>query len=79
MLASGSRFILVFYRVDPSEVLIPKGFYAQALAELEGRKIYDYQTNENLPRYDPTTIANWREAFCDATEINGFEVGSHNG
>ena len=58
MLASGLRFIPIFYHVDPSEVIIHNGYYAQALSKLEGKTIYDYQTNEKLPRYDAMTIEN---------------------
>ena len=58
MLALGSIFIHVFYRVDPSKVIIPKGCYAQALTKLKGKTIYNYQTNEKMSQYDATTIAN---------------------
>jgi leucine-rich repeat protein SHOC2 len=77
MLESGSPIIPVFYKVKPADLRWTRGkdgVYAQALSKLEEKRTYDSQ-----PRYDPTTVENWRNALFTVSGISGFELDAFNG
>ena len=75
MLESKKPIIPVFYRVQPTDLRRTEGegVYAEALRNLE-KKIPDSQ-----PRYNPTTIKNWRKTLSTVAEISGLELDRFNG
>lgn len=76
MVESGKPIISVFYGVQPTELRWThgEGVYAQALGNHEKKRTYDSQ-----PRYDSTTIENWRTALSTVAGMNGLELDKFNG
>eukprot|EP00253_Pinus_taeda_P020934 PITA_20934 len=88
MLESRVPIIPVFYGVKPSELKRTqgKGSYARSLQNLESERIYKCKSIPNTktrktgqPRYDYSTIQNWRNALHRVAEISGFELEAFNG
>lgn len=55
------------------------GVYEQALLNLEKKKTFDPETNKGKPRYQPSTIENWRKALSRVADISGCELEACNG
>jgi Cdc6-like AAA superfamily ATPase len=82
MLHSGAVILPVFYHVKPSELRWTKGkygVYAQALQELQMKTTYDSETRELKPRYNSSTIENWRSALFRVSDLYAFELDVFNG
>jgi hypothetical protein len=79
MLESGAPIIPVFYQVEPAELRWGKKVYAAALHDLEKKKSYDAETNTMKPRYESTTIENWRKALSRVADISGLDLEAYNG
>jgi hypothetical protein len=79
MLDSKAPIIPVFYHVKPTELRRTRGRktrYAEALEKHE-RKTDEY--NPQTPRYDSSTIENWRNVLSKVADISGFELEACNG
>lgn len=76
MVESGKSIISVFYGVQPTELRRThgEGVYAQALRNHENKRTSDCQ-----PRYDSTTIENWRTALSTVAGMSGLELDKFNG
>ena len=77
MLESKAPIIPVLYRVTPAEVRWTHdkdGNYAQAL-----NRLADKRTREGKPRYDSSTIENWRNVLSQVADNSGFELEVCNG
>lgn len=77
MLETGKPIIPLFYHVSPCDLRWTqdaKYKYTQALRDLEMKTTYDSQTREEKPRYNSTTIQNWRDALSSVADICGLDL-----
>ena len=82
ILASNAHIIPVFYHVTPAQLRCNRGddgVYAQALRNLEEKRVYDPQTQETKLGYESNTIENWRNALSAVAEISGFDLEAFDG
>jgi len=77
MLETGKPIIPVFYHVRPADLRWTQDGnykYTQALRDLEMKKTVDSETHEEKPRYQSTTIQNWRDALSSVAGICGLDL-----
>lgn len=77
MTVSGKPIIPIFYGVKPADLRMARehtGAYAEDLDKHE-RKI----KRDGQPRYNSTTVLNWRNALYRAADFSGFDLETLNG
>lgn len=55
------------------------GVFAQALRNLEEKKVYDPQTHDMRLRYESNTIEHWRNSLSHVSSLSGVELDAFNG
>jgi hypothetical protein len=75
MLESESPIIPVFHHVEPADLRWTQGegVYARSLRNLEKKRAYGSQ-----PRYNSTTIENWRNALSRVSVTSGLHLEAFN-